>query len=247
MGRAGIAVAVALVSMLVAGTPSPTHAQAGMNLSWTDCGTFGVLQKNFACNTNAGSNMLVASVIAPAPLEHVNGMQASIEIQTNQAALSPWWHLESGGCRDGALVPNFNFTTGYINCMDLWGGQAASKFSVFPGYGGAPNRTRILVVCSVPEEIAILDDSEYYAFSLALDRSKSVGSGACAGCTDGACIVLSYIKLTRLEIHGDVYVVSPITRHYVQWQSGGNIGGNCPPMHTPVRASTWGSVKSMYR
>ena len=72
-------------------------------------------------------------------------------------------------------------------------------------------------------------------------------TSSCAGCTDGACIVLNSIQLTQPIGVGDYTISNPILRNWVQWQGGATtITGGCP-LATPTRSTTWGSVKSLYR
>jgi len=73
-----------------------------------------------------------------------------------------------------------------------------------------------------------------------------VGTGSCAGCTDGACIVFTSQKLTEPLGVGDYTITSPALRQYVTFQSGGALGGGCPAV-VPTQNRTWGSVKSLYR
>ena len=70
---------------------SSAFAAGGVNLSWNDCGAFGTMQRNFACNTNSGVNTMFASAIAPVPMPQLNGHAGVLDLQTNQATLSSWW------------------------------------------------------------------------------------------------------------------------------------------------------------
>ena len=231
-----------IAGALLALTASVSFA-GGVNLSWTDCGTFGTLQKNFACTSNNGVDAMVASAVAGQDMGQLNGHAAVIDLQTNQAALSAWWSV--GGCRlASAVSADFNFLSG-VNCLDPWAGQGAGGINYAPGFN-APNRARIRTVCAIPGNTAIDGVSEYYIVRVNVGHAKTTGNGSCAGCTDGVCIVLNSITLTQPLGVGDVTVSAPITRNYVQYQGGGNIGGQCPAA-TPTRSATWGSVKSLYR
>ncbi|MEO5618821.1 MAG: hypothetical protein ABIS67_13725 [Candidatus Eisenbacteria bacterium] len=221
----------------------------GVNLSWNDCGTFGTLQRNFACNVNTGVNTMVASVITGVDMPQLNGQAGVIDLQTNQAALSPWWLIGGTGaapnCRAGTTITaDFSFIT-MFSCVDPWQGGAAGGVNYTAGFGG-PNRARIRTVCAIAGSTAINGVDEAYMFKVNINNSRSTGTGSCAGCTDGACIVLNSIQVTQPAGVGDYTLSSPITRNFVQWQGGGNIGGQCPAA-TPTRSATWGSVKSLYR
>ena len=224
------------------------YAQGGINLSWGDCGTFGSVSRNFACDTNTGSNSMFASAVSPIPLGQFVGEESVLDLVTNQVTLSPWWTIDISGCRGNpsAMTSDFNFVTGPFNCADPWGG-AASGGSDYQSGNPAPNRARIRVVSALASPIAINNTSEYYLFRLTFSNAKTTGAGSCAGCTDGACIVFSQTKLVEPTGVGDVTLTNPLTRSFVLWQSGGgSVLGGCPGA-TPTRSTTWGAVKSLYR
>jgi hypothetical protein len=220
----------------------------GINLSWTDCGTFGQMQRNSTCATNTGANTMVGSAISPNVIPQCVAMSAVLDLQTNQAALTPWWGFGTGGCRSGppsALSPSFDFTTSTFSCGDPWGGVAAGGSDYATG-GGGPNRARIRLVCAVAAPIVVDNSSENYYFKVTYNMSKTTGTGACAGCTDGACIVFNSIELDQQPGLGNTEITNPIDRNFVIWQAGGSVAGGCPQA-VPTRNSTWGSVKSLYR
>jgi hypothetical protein len=238
-----------MAGALLALTAGIASAQGGINLSWIDCGTFGTLQRNFACASNTGANTMVGSAIAPAPMPQLNGHEGVLDLQTNQLALSNWWKIGGTGvapnCRPAtAMTSDYNFLA-LANCYDPWAGSAAGGLNFTQGFNG-PNRGRIKTVCAIPGSTPIDDATENYILKINITNVRSTGAGSCAGCSDGACIVLNSIKLTQPLGVGDYTISTPITRNYVQWQGGGNIGGECPGA-TPTKSATWGSVKSLYR
>jgi hypothetical protein len=220
----------------------------GINLSWVDCGAFGALQRNFACNTNSGLNSAVASVVTGVDMAQLNGQASVLDMQTNQAALSNWWQFNSPGCRFASpalIAGNFDFTAN-INCLDPWGGTASGGLNYSPGFGG-PNRARIRTVCAIIGSTGITGVDEYYMFKVNISNARSTGAGACAGCTDGACIVFNSILVTQPAGVGDYTISNTLLRNWVQWQGGAvNVTGGCPAA-TPTQNRTWGSVKSLYR
>lgn len=228
---------------LLAGTAS---ASGGINLSWNDCGTAGVLQRNFACSSNTltGATM-IASAIAGVDMPQLVGAETVMVLQVNQAALSPWWELYAGGCRASGLLVNADFaSSGPFTCADAWSGQAIAYLEAEP-WGAARERIRTVEV--LVNATSIDASSEYYVFSLRLLGLKTTGSGSCAGCTDGACIVLDQIQFEQQNGLASVTLNNPITRQYVLWQDGGSgVIGGCPAA-TPASNRTWGSVKSLYR
>ncbi len=235
-----------MAGALLALSAGIASAAGGINLSWSECGVGGALQRNFACTNNSGSNSMYGSAIAPVPMPQLNGQAAVLDLQTNQAALSNWWQLASGGCRAGLISANFNFLTAPGGCFDPWGGNASGGISYTPGFGG-PNKARIRPACAIPGSYSMDDVTEHYMFIVTFTNAKSVGTGACAGCQDGACIVFNSILLTQPLGVGNYTIANPIDRQYVQFQGGaGGVAGGCPQA-TPTKNATWGSVKSLYR
>jgi len=227
---------------------SAAHAgtTSGINLSWNDCGTFGIMQKNFACTANSGSNILYMSAITGLQMDQLNGEASVITLQSNQAALSPWWNLQTGGCRSVALSGGFDFTAN-VSCLDPWANQAVGGFNYTAGQDNVPNRGRIKTVCAINPSTGITGIDEYYFAKVTVLNSKSTGNGSCAGCDDGVCLVFNQLQVTQPAGVGDVILQNPLGREFVEWQGGGSlVTGGCPAA-TPTRNATWGSVKSLYR
>jgi hypothetical protein len=237
-----------MAGALLALTVGVASAQQGVNLSWNDCGTAGLLQKNFACNSNtAAGHTMVGSAIIGTDVPQLNGQFSVLDMQTNTLALGNWWQFNSGGCRFNSpsyMSADFNFTTASGACLDPWGGGAAGGNSYTPGFNG-PNRARIRNQCAIPGSTSITGTDEYYIFKVFISNAKTVG--ACnGGCSDGVCIVLNSVLVTQPLGQGNYTASGPITRNYVQFQGGGGLGGECPGA-TPTTTRTWGSVKSLYR
>ena len=231
---------------------APTAHAAGINLSWSDCGTFGQDVESFACNTNSGFHTLFASFVSPAPLT-LSELESQIDIQIDDTTLPPWWNLTAGtGCRTNNLAGSADFLAGPFNCVDLWEGQASGGIDYTAGFV-APNRARIRIVFAVPPPnyIPIDDASQYYAYKVVIRNGKTTGTGSCAGCGTPGCIVLDYIRLDQPPGVGDYVLEQPLERSNVGWQcpsypatEGLLCFTSCPvPAHKP----SWGGIKSMYR
>ncbi len=237
--------ALLLCGALLAVSASVASA-AGLNLSWTTCGAAGLANKNFACTSNTGSNVMVASYVAPAGTEGITGMEAVIDLQSAAATLPAWWQFKNvGACRQTALSA---LPAGAACDGDYWAGQASGGITAYiTPYATAANRARLLIIYAVPSTLAapVDADVEYFAFTATVSNAKTVGTGSCAGCADPVCIVLNEIKLTQGVGIGDFRIQNPADRNYVSWQ-GGVVAGGCPAA-TPARNATWGSVKSLYR
>lgn len=231
------------------GAPAIVSAQGGVNLSWDDCGAAGVEVKYFACDTNAGSSTLYVSAIAPVPMPQLNTVEVAIDIIQSQPTLSDWWQMQAGGCRTQSLTGVFDFTGGPFSCRDIWGGTAAGGISYTPSYNG-PNRPRIRGVAAVPGSVSADNSTEMYVFAFRMSHQRSAGEGACAGCTDKACFVLGYVRLTQPFGIGDEVIAHGLSRQWTFWRCPGIYGseGNCTfSCSVPVVKPSWGGIKSLYR
>ncbi|MFN8589521.1 MAG: hypothetical protein U0704_17145 [Candidatus Eisenbacteria bacterium] len=240
-----------LLSAVLLAVSASLASAAGLNLYWTSCGAGGAANKSFACNSNtATAHKLYGSYVAPAGTTAITGNEMVVDLVSSTASLPAWWSMFTpSSCRPTALSANFIDATGVSgDCIDYWQSQASGGVGAYTaGFGGQPNRARVLIVAAVaPANAVPVDvDAEYYSFTLSISNTKTVGSGSCAGCTDPVCIVLNEIKLTQPAGVGDFRIQSPATRNYVTWQ-GGVVAGGCPAV-VPAQNRTWGQVKSLYR
>ena len=234
-------------SMIIAGAmmvlgASIASAQGEINLRWTECDNANNTVI-FACNSNTGLSTLVGSFIAPGTLPEFLGLSVDMNFQVTGSPDVPlWWQHGAGTCRGTTgLATNFDFTAANGSCLDFYVGSAAGGFAYDMGYG-APNRSRLRIQCAVPFENRgpVSDaDGEYYAFKVNLLRSKTTGTGSCAGCTQQTNIVLDEIQLFQPPEQGNdprITTTGP-TQGVAGWQAG----------PTPVKNATWGQVKSLYR
>ena len=96
--------------------PRVVRAQ-GINLSWDDCGLSGSQIKTFACNTNTGEDVLVASFRPPSGVSQFLGLSADLRIASTQ--LPAWWRHGPGQCRGiGGFVTEFAGVSGA--CETPW-------------------------------------------------------------------------------------------------------------------------------
>jgi hypothetical protein len=129
-----------------------------------------------------------------------------------------------------------------------------------------PNFSQIVVV-SPSAPVAPFDlvaGQEYFAFTAQINHAKTVGAGACAGCTLGGCMGFVGVMLIR-SAPGTEMPVSPpsgdvligpgsLVGQTVTWQGGagiaipdyGGAGWSYCPGATPAPNRTWGDVKAIY-
>ncbi len=238
--RTGLLLATALIGL----TANASHAATGINLSWDDCGPAGVSAKSFACDTNAGTHVLVGSFedsFTPTGVDSLTGIEAVLYIDVSGDSVPDWWHFKQPGtCRETSLSLLMNFPA-MTACADYW----ASR-TVFSGFGyiatwGLPTRARLALGAAVPYTQAggIPLDVEHYAFRLVINNAQTVGPGACYGCFRGATITLDHIKLTTTahSTVGDLTLTAPLSQKTVTWQGG----------FVPVLNRSWGAIKRLYR
>jgi hypothetical protein len=234
---------------------APVWAQSGVNLGWNDCpsGATYALTQTFACNTNAGApHTLVGSFVAPSGIVAMSANQTVMDLQTGNATIAPWWTFGAApACRATAsLAGSFDFTTGPFTCTDYW--MAGAIGSLQWGQNGA-NRARIRGVFALPAGDArittLTPGTEYYSFKCNINNLKTTGLGACAGCTDEACIVLNTIIINQPAPNPpQTYINNPAVSDYAIWQAWTTVDPTqqCPAV-TPTRKETWGSIKALYR
>jgi hypothetical protein len=254
-GRRALA-AIAIAVALSAAFPVATRAAEGLYLTWDDCaqGTF-TSNRDFACDTNAGTNELYVAFTMPQATDNVRAAEIVIDVQHSSAVLPDWWRLESGGCRWPMFEPT-NLTAaatfpGRTACLDMWQGASTAPIAEIAGYtvgqpAGGANQVRIKVTVSVlPGNERTLDGSSmYYAARVILTNSLTVGSPSCAGCSGAACLVLNSILIGRAA-GGNVFLQTAGAgeANWALWQGGS--GANCAAV--PIRNRPWGQVKGLYR
>lgn len=227
---------------------APIHAAPGVNLSWNSCaGEGGVQNKTFACDTNVGTRTMYGSFVLSANQAHFIGAEIILDFQAQNPSLPAWWQLQGGGCRNTALSASFNFTSDPgVSCHDPWAGQGTGGIGAYstPAQpGGDSNTARLTIVAAVPSSIpqSLTAGTEYYCFKVSITSEKSVGSGACAGCTVPVCVLLTQIRAVQNDnSHEDI--TQPATSNLVTWQSAQNCPGSLAP-----QAVTWGQVRSVLR
>ena len=242
-----------LCGMLLALTATVASA-AGVNLSWDNCGAAGGPSKTFNCATNTGSAVFVASVSAPAGIGLWTSFETEIQVQSN-GAWPAWWALrnqtgQTGQCRAGALSTSQDFTGApYAGaCGDTYLNQGAGGITTYlVGFNGA-NRARLAVTYSVPSanQVPLDPGFEYFSMRGSILYTKTVGTGACAGCNEGVCLVCTYVRCLQPAgaPGGNISVTNPAGRNYIMWN--GATTETCNGA-TPTKSTTWGSVKALYR
>jgi len=245
----------AIAPMLYCAAPA---AAAGIDLGWNDCpsgGPYAIVER-FACNTNLGVHTIIGEFVAPANVLAMSATEIVIDMQTSGVLLPPWWSLRATaplGCRNTGLTQSGDFTGGPYACFDYWQGGASGGVSMDPPNG---NRVRIKALEALPAGSPLItsipEGTAVYVVKLNINNSRTVGPGACGGCTDEACIVLQSIRINQPvsppTMGQSFYITSPATAQHVLWQGWSTTEPfqQCPTI-TPARTRTWGSLKALYR
>lgn len=234
----------ALVFLLaLAGT---ARGQSTLTLAWQDClGGGGLLNNAFGCSSNISTFPLVPTFQLAQPVDSVYAAELVIDVDVAADTLPAWWRMDPNQCRAGALSADAMIAA--TSCEDPWNGQGTADvqgYIVGVPYG-SPRHARILVDVSVPSGAArsLLAGHDYAACRLLLQTTNTL---TCAGCATPACLLFNSITLLRLPGASPASVTvggGNSTGNRVTWESG--TGASCDAV--PVRHSTWGAVKALYR
>jgi len=200
-----------------------------LNLSSDDCGTSGHETKTFACDVNTGQPFaLFGSITPPNDVHAFVGMMATMTVHSSSASLPDWWKFGSAAfCRGtSAMTSSFDFTAGPAGCADAYFSLAQGGYAYDVGFGAA-DRGRLRVQCAVPaaDSVDLSAGVEYGLFRVNLLRSKTTGSGSCAGCSQPMTISLDEVELFKYGgTLGTVHGVRD--RAFVRWQ---NAVASIPP------------------
>lgn len=230
-------------------TSAFAQSDGSVSLAFDDCGAAGVPARTFACNSNSGSEVLYVSFRPPSGLTDVFGLDVDVMVGTIDLAVLPdWWSfLPTVGCRRTALSVSGSFAGTSGACEDPWGGQAfgttvVSSVPMLPD--GLLRRERIRVQMRIPNAAATsLDPAvEYYGVRISIAHAKTVGTGACSGCSAPMCLALGPASLVHRPANPGNVALVQTDRHAVVW----NGTSSCDRL-VPARNRTWGMLKSLYR
>lgn len=241
---------VGVLGIALAALPPAVSAQEAVNLSWDQCSADGAADKAFACNTNTGTNVMIASFLAPDSISLFTSAVTIIDLISATNPLPEWWRLrnqsgQTNQCRNGSISVSADFSAN-TGCTDFFAGQASGGIGTYLVNVSSPDRVRLSIVFSIPTDFQgpLNPGEEYYASRISINNAKTVGS-ACTGCNEPVCIVLNGVQVIQPAgtIGGNVWATNEGTRRSITWQGGA--GANC--LAVPVRNRTWGQVKALYR
>ena len=265
--------ALAVLALLPTATRAQSQALGSVAINWDQCyGDGPVYNKVFACNTNTGFDEFVISATPPADIPALVAISVVVDLAASNANLAPWWNLDpasgtSAGCRAGppsAFSVFFTPTGSTSSCVDPWQGQASGGSNYVSQQFGVPNLARLRMVCAVVAPVAVFANHELFLARVRISHTKTVGTGACAGCADPMCMMLNSVELDQQPgmPGGNSFLILPnpgTDSDLLTWQTGASAHRviECQPPHcekdltcpavTSTSRSTWGAIKSMYR
>lgn len=237
-----------LTAAMLALSATFAFAAGGLNLHFGGCSVdVGASSSaTFACNTNAGSEVLYASVVLPASMPLFLGTSALIDVTVESPTLPDWWQTAAGQCRANAISMSFDPSLLATDCGDIWGGTPNLSVFQLQQYLHGPNMVRLNGGAAVPagQEIALVADgtTELNVARVSISHSKTTGTGACAGCEVGACIVLQECYLQQPAGNPLYRLTTPIS-NVVTFNGASPLCAGA----TPTQNRTWGAVKGLYR
>ena len=220
-------------------------------LSWDDCalGGAGTADLGTACLFDEGNSSLYCAFTLAQPIDDVVGVEVTVDLQHSQGSLPDWWRLQGkGDCRDQSLFASGDFSTESV-CTDPWRNLGAGVAIYTPGLPrGQSSQARMRGFYAIQADSArVLDaGAMYYGLELLISNQRTAFPG-CAGCLQPACLVLNQVKLLRgaksIPTEVTLETSGPAHANWVTWRGGS--GADCAAV--PVRARTWGQIKSLYR
>src|SRR5438093_13436285 len=198
-------VRIAALLSLLACVALPAFAGV-TNLRWNACrGDGGSLNRNFACDTNSGSEPLVATFVPPFAVDSVVAIEAHVNLAFAGGVLPAWWEFTAGGnCRPSSLSISLQLPALASSCVDWADGTRDALWT----YTSSANTARLSVLSPFfpgpPFDLAAAQ--EYLAFVGIINHQKSVGTGSCSGCLIAACMGFVGVNLVRSSPKPDVFL-----------------------------------------
>jgi len=216
---------------------------SGVNMAWgTDCYTTNpTTNASYVCNKNTGSNQMIISFAPSVTQPQFVGIEVYMEGLAQAVAVPDWWKMGSGECRPTAISADANFLTApMVDCVDPWGNLQGGGLAAYTDGG---NQMHIIIGYAIAEPVQLDANVEYYGCKVIITNAKTVGTGLCAGCTTPVIWGMHHLKSAELGPFEWLTEAIPGGNQCLTWQ------GSTLPCATPVpvKNSTWGQVKSLYR
>jgi hypothetical protein len=220
-----------------------------LNLAWDDCGLNGSSNRTFACNTDAGVDVLVGSIVPPPGITALTGMVPTVLVAFAHNGIPPWWTFGAApNCRPASsLIAAFPGGGLPGTCNTYFADRAAAGAHLPDANPNDPAQLRIRMVAAIDPGLAgpVAAGEELYLFTLTINHQRTTGETACAGCFMQAALIFWELDLTQPLGVGDFHFYSNFygsSDLCAGWQGGGPFCGG-----DPATNATWGQIKSLYR
>jgi len=237
-----------VLAMLAAAWAPAASAASGLSLGWGDCraaGGPGTDLLHFGCATTSNELPLFPGFVLAATVDSVISMELVIDVDVAADPLPDWWRTDAGQCRAGGWSADIEAPP---SCVDAWNTLGVASFQgwIAGTPGGSTHHGRLLVAAAaVPGTLAKLDPGVPYTACRVLLRTNNTAT--CAGCDVPACLMLNSLLIRRAPGSSveEILLSAPESPGltFVHWQS--DTGADCQSV--PVRRTTWGAVKALYR
>jgi hypothetical protein len=256
-----------LAATLLLLTVTTSFAQRGtLSLGWNNCRVNGggVPNATFACNTNDGEGPLLVGSFTPnasANLQSLNSAYLYVDIYQSDTNLNAWWQFTDPpvvGCRSLAFWNLDVRNAAGATCDRSYWSEVGSPVSVvrwfFPTYRPNHGTLRILV--------AVNGEWSTRRRRSALAKSRSSRCASRQSGVHGSRLVPDCCSVSPLFRRGgffqsnfDNFTIDAVgPGNYpgdgpkcATWQVTPPVVDACPNDGSPVRNTTWGSIKSIYR
>jgi hypothetical protein len=248
-------IAIALVGLGASNTAHAGTLASGLSLTWNDCpgGATATSGITYACTGNTDTLQLICSVAVPQTITGVLGAELVIDIQSADPLSVPdWWRFDGSGtlgCRAGGFDAGYDFSAN-PGCTDAWLGNGfggLQGFSVGPPDHTFMNQARLKVVAAVVSTNAVTLNPgiTYGLIKLLINSNNTTGGSACGGCGTSECLVLQSAIILVQPGSGSNVTIGSAASPGSDWATWQGTAANCSAV--PVRRSTWGAIKSLYR
>jgi hypothetical protein len=223
----------------------------------------------FACDTNAGIDRLLMSFELAESRSGVTGVDFVMTVTSSSPLFPAWWAFRNPGtCRQLSASLLTVKPVSSTHCMGWDDGQVSVASTTYTINASAPAQGRFAgtLILSATGIADFDGGAEYFLAMFDFNHQRTVGTGACGGCSIPVCITFDYATLRAGQASDWVLLnqgANGSASRIVGWQSGfvssyqpaGSVDGvfygpsvSCiPGPITRAAPSTWSGVKALYR
>lgn len=234
----------------------PAVANAGLDLSWTDCAPTGPSDISLNCaqtGTAATTRNLILQFKVPEQFDQAAAFTAWMNLvnETDPGPAGAFWHFESvctGQVSRGAsaqdIIPATCADAGFVDMSDGDGSGGGESLVWLPD-DPTPGRFRVIGTVARGAPIVLVPAQNYYLMHLAINnRNRQTTCESPNSCSEAIAIYWNKLLIESLDRPG-VEIIGPSDKQSQCATIHGATAGAC--LATPVKNTTWGKLKSLYR